>query len=392
MVATKTAESITIAGIPSLNNEKTISFVAEQIGKVMEDRPEDSAFEIVDCDGGSRDGTVRSFLAAKTAIKKTVLRISPEKGGKGSAFREFFRYVKKRGAVRAIVNDSDLKSIGEEWVNLQLDAIGKHGYDYATPLYSRYKYDGTITKNICYPLVYGLFCRNIRQPIGGDFAFSGRLAEHWLKQKWPPNAQKFGIDIFMTTNAILGGFRICQVNLGAKVHDVKDPAKTLAPMFFQVVSTLFEVINANRKKLEGLKKVREVRVLGPERLPEPQQFEVNSGLMKKRFLAGFRRDEALLRKCLSKESFGLLRSCAEKREVRIDAAGWSRIVYDYIEYYGKHRAHARKIVGSMIPVWFGRVHSFVNETEGMRTDKAEKIVKKQAKEFFRQRYYLLDRL
>ena len=84
--------------------------------------------------------------------------------------------------------------------------------------------------------LYGL---RIRQPIGGDFGVSGDLVRHYLEQDdWDADVSKFGIDIWMTTKAITGGFAVCQTRLGAKVHDPKDPGADLGPMFSQVVATL----------------------------------------------------------------------------------------------------------------------------------------------------------
>ena len=51
----------------------------------------------------------------------------------------------------------------------------------------------------------------------------------------PPDISTFGIDIWMTTSAITGGFAVCQTRLGAKIHDPKDPGSDLGPMFRQVV-------------------------------------------------------------------------------------------------------------------------------------------------------------
>ena len=46
----------------------------------------------------------------------------------------------------------------------------------------RHKYDGTITNTIVYPLTRALYGKRIRQPIGGDFGFSGRLASSISKR------------------------------------------------------------------------------------------------------------------------------------------------------------------------------------------------------------------
>ena len=110
------------------------------------------------------------------------------------------------------------------------------------PLYARYKYDGTITNTVTYPLTRALYGHRIRQPIGGDFGVSGDLVRHYLTlDDWTDDISKFGIDIWMTTSALTGGFAVCQTRLGAKIHDPKDPGADLGPMFRQVVGTILRL-------------------------------------------------------------------------------------------------------------------------------------------------------
>ena len=74
---------------------------------------------------------------------------------------------------------------------------------------------------------------------------SGDLVRHYLAQDdWTPDISKFGIDIWMTTHALTGGFAVCQARLGAKVHDPKDPGADLGPMFRQVVGTILRLAAA----------------------------------------------------------------------------------------------------------------------------------------------------
>ena len=127
----------------------------------------------------------------------------------------------------------------------------------------RHKYDGTITNTIVYPLTRALYGKRIRQPIGGDFGFSGRLASFYLeKDVWDSDVARFGIDIWMTTTAIANGFRICQAFLGAKIHDAKDPGADLSAMLHQVVGSVFDLMEeyaddlARRQGLGGRRHVR----------------------------------------------------------------------------------------------------------------------------------------
>jgi len=132
-----------------------------------------------------------------------------------------------------MVVDSDLRSITGEWVKYLLEPVLEEGYQYVSPVYSRYKYDGTITNNIVYNLTRALYGLRIRQPIGGDFAFAGDLAAYYMDQDvWDTDVARFGIDIWMTTNAITNNFKICQSNLGAKVHVCQRSCRILKDLCF----------------------------------------------------------------------------------------------------------------------------------------------------------------
>ncbi len=175
--------------------------------------------------------------------------------GKGSAFRTVFAIADKLQARACAVVDSDLRSITPEWFELLLGPIVSQDFDYVAPMYLRHKYDGTITNSIVYPLTRALYGREVRQPIGGEFGFSGRLASHYLgKPVWESDVARFGIDIWMTTTAIADGFKVCESFLGAKIHDPKDPGADLAAMLVQVVSAVFELMETYEdrwKEVEG---------------------------------------------------------------------------------------------------------------------------------------------
>ena len=99
-------------------------------------------------------------------------------GGKGAALRTIFEIAAQLNVQALVVVDSDLRSIVPEWIELLAGPILKGGYDFVAPLYARYKYDGTITNTVTYPLTRALYGHRIRQPIGGDFGVSGDLVKH----------------------------------------------------------------------------------------------------------------------------------------------------------------------------------------------------------------------
>jgi glycosyltransferase involved in cell wall biosynthesis len=240
-----------IVGIPSYNNARTIAHVVRAVqAGLAKYFPEHKAV-IVNSDGGSSDGTMD--VVQNTTIEdynailmhhrvEPVSKIAfPYSGipGKGSAFRAVFEIAGVLNAKACAVVDSDLRSITPEWIELLLKPVLVSGYDYVSPLYHRHKFDGTITNSIVYPLTRALYGKRVRQPIGGDFGLSGKLAQFYLtKDVWQSDVARFGIDIWMTTTAIANGFKVTQSFLGAKIHDAKDPGADLSSMLYQVSATL----------------------------------------------------------------------------------------------------------------------------------------------------------
>src|SRR5437660_2459865 len=252
-------EAEVLVGIPSYNNADTIGHVVRAISVGLAKYFPRARAVLVNSDGGSSDGTpevvaqsVVDYGAMLISERQSLLHkiITPYHGlpGKGSAFRTIFEIARRMKAKACAVVDSDLRSITPEWIEMLLRPLLNEGYDYVAPYYLRHKYDGTITNSIAYPLTRALYGQRIRQPIGGEFGFSRALVGHYLdKHVWESDVARFGIDIWMTTEAIASGARVCQSFPGAKIHNPKDPAADLSAMLAQVVGAIFTLLEAHQQ-------------------------------------------------------------------------------------------------------------------------------------------------
>jgi glycosyltransferase involved in cell wall biosynthesis len=370
-----------IMGIPTYNEAENIGFVVKQVDLGLRKHYPDKKALIVACDGNSTDRTKPVFLNTETLSEK--LFLTTEQRGKGNGFKMLFELVAKVKPKATMVVDADLKSINEEWTRLLIGPILKD-YDYVTPVYVRERYDGTITNHIAYPLVYALLGKNIRQPIAGDFAFSTNLAEYWLR-KWSPEAEKFGIDIFMTTHAIIGGFKTCQASLGTKIH--KPSAPRLSEMFSQVVGALFETITEDRNKWIG-NGMEEQKIYGIKTLPEPRNLKPNPEEILQTAVSIYQKD--MLKKYLSQENFEKINSMFFNRQIDIDPELWARVVYDLILSF--HSGAKEEVVESLKSLYFARVYTFFKKIPEYTTEEVEKEILEQAKCFRDMRGYLTERL
>jgi glycosyltransferase involved in cell wall biosynthesis len=383
-----------LVGIPCYNNQGTIEHVIRMVTHGLHKHYEDFRSVIVVADGGSTDDTrdVSKEFQIKPWQEK-IVSIYRGPAGKGSAFRSIFEAAKRLKVKVCMVVDSDLRSITSDWVKYLLEPILEMDYQYVSPLYSRYKYDGTITNNIVYNLTRALYGLRIRQPIGGDFAFVGKLAEYYIEQDvWETDVALYGIDIWMTTNAITNNFKICQSNLGVKIHDAKDPAESLGPMFRQVVHTLFVLMEQHETAWQAVKGSRAVPLFGLQEFKEPDPIEVNLERLVKEYRTGFRQFKGFYKDIFCPECYTELKACASKAKTKfiMPDKTWVMVLYETAATFHRWKDNRTQLVNLVTPLYLGRVASFINQTKKMSSAEAEQVVEEQAQVFEEYKDYLMQ--
>lgn len=378
-----------IVGIPSCMEADSIGFVTRQVDEGLTRYFGNMKCLIVNVDNNSEDDTKGAFLSTETKNPKKYISTPKGVRGKGNNFLNLFKFGKTQMKTlkAAVVVDADLKSITPEWIKYLAEPI-LEGFDYSLPRYSRHQFDGTITNHICYPLLYGLMGENIRQPIGGEFAFSPALMAYWLEQKWLPTTKLYGIDIFMSLNAIVGKFKICEVGLGAKIH--KASAPKLGPMFTQVVTTFFNRVLSKKADWIGTpgSEPAPKPLFGLQRLDPPQELFVNLRELKEKLREEYLSREKLLKKYLSDYLYISLDRMIEQDHYDMNILMWTQAVYQLLFTYDVGSSRAKKdIVECLKPLYFARSVTFDYETWRYSITYAEEAILDQARAFASQKPY-----
>ena len=429
-----------MVGIPSFKNAATIGYVVRAAHAGLVQYFPDLKPVLVNSDAGSPDGTQRVVVETEPPdYVESILLVRPTNrldrvtltypeidgtGGKGAALRAIFEIAAALDVQALVVVDSDLRSIVPEWIELLAGPILKGGYDFVAPLYARYKYDGTITNTVTYPLTRALYGHRIRQPIGGDFGVSGDLVRHYLTlDDWTPDISRFGVDIWMTTSALTGGFAVCQARLGAKVHDPKDPGSDLGPMFRQVVGTILQLAATHPEAWLDVRGSHDVPSYGFERIVDPPPLEVNAIRLLSEFHGGSLSVADTWRRTLDPTTAETVLTLAVEAGRLADAASrrlglggegdsakastldmaealagfhfpddlWARVIYDLVIATRRGDVEPAQLVAALVPVYFGRTGSFVIENRHLDTGDAEERVERQAREFELLKPYLVER-
>ena len=382
-----------LVGIPCYNNEKTISHVIQMVTHGLAAHYGKKRAVILISDGGSTDDSrevAREFQIKPWQEKLITIYRGP--AGKGSALRCLFEAADRLGVQVCAMVDADLRSITPDWVKYLMDPVLDGGYQFVAPVYVRHKYDGTITNNIVYNLTRTLYGIRIRQPIGGDFAISSDAAKYYAAQDvWDTEVARFGIDIWMTISAITQGFRICQSNLGVKIHDAKDPGKHLGPMFRQVLWTFFYLMERHEsfwKKMEGSRAVDTFGFTGDV---EPDPVKVDIDGMVDKFRTGYGQFSALWKDIFCGQCFADISRCAEmdSKNFHLPTETWVQILFELAATYHEWKMNRMQLIDMVTPLYFARVASFVRQSWEMSSTEAEELVEEQALKFEQHKDYLL---
>jgi glycosyltransferase involved in cell wall biosynthesis len=382
----KKLEHADIAAIVSShNNAPTVAYVMHQVAAGLKEYFPDKKSVIINVDGNSMDGTLDVAKAIKIPVDIITVKDRPCNGvcGKGAGVRTALGVAEELGVESIALVDSDLRSINREWIKLLVEPTLSGNYDFVAPYYLRYKYDGTITNFISYPIVRTLFGKRVRQPIGGEFGLSAECYRKVLNHKlWEkPETAQYGIDALLTVTALGEKMSMCEAVLGVKVHDVKDPSLHLAPMFRQVIGSILNLVRYYGKEwmhVSGSEPLPRIR--GNIRFSHPEPFDVDTRNMMNIFLGGRARHKNLIKEILPQELYREVASIPDILEEFIfDTELWVELMCHIImAYYFVPEDRKENVLDVLRHMWMGRVAYFTLESRDLNNREAEHLIEEQA--------------
>ncbi|HZT69855.1 MAG TPA: glycosyltransferase [Terriglobia bacterium] len=396
-----------LVGVPTFNNRTTIAHVvnAVQLGLVKYFPRE--RVVIINPDGGSTDGTseivrtssiqdFRSMLSASPL--RTIHRITTsyrEVDGRGSAWRIILAAADLLRAKACAVISPDLESVTPEWIEGLVRPVYKEQFDLVTPIYHRHKYDGLLVKNIIAPMVRSVYGVKVREPVGGEFGFSGRLACHYLElDMWHEDFVRARTEIWMTTRAIVDGFKLCQSFLGPKIHAQK-------PSSQNIVATIQDALGALFRCMENHEAYWLSRTEPPQAIPV-FGFEYSSGLEPRRinrkkmlmmFQNGVSQLAPILESILSQEVLEQIRQISQldEKRFRFPDELWVKTIYEFAASYHHSVMNREHLLQALTPIYRGRICSVVSEDQRADAEQIEQKLEVLCREFERLRPYLVER-
>jgi glucosylglycerate synthase len=240
VVTRRAATPVTVVGIPTRNEGPTVAHVARMADAGLRAAYPDGANAIVLADNGSTDDTISRFRSCGVLVPRFVVQSGGAGTGKGTNVFALMRRARQLSAGRLVLLDGDVRSAEPAWVGALADAVDGAEPAMAVPVYRRNRYEANSTNHLASPLLAALYGSHVQQPIGGEFAFNRAFLERAGRWYRPASAELYGIDIWLTANALREGIRVVEVPLGRKVHNSPFPKILTLPQ--QVLDTLLHVV------------------------------------------------------------------------------------------------------------------------------------------------------
>ncbi len=385
-----------VVSILSYDGTKSIALPTETADQGLAEFFPDRKSVIINCDDHSADGTRQAFMESKTDVSKIYLSTPKEISGKGNALRNLFRKAVDLNAKAIVVVHADSPSFAPRWIKNLADPLFRN-FGFVSPLYLHHRFEEAITSNIVYPLIRTLYGRRVRQPLGGDFGFSGQLAQLYLEDElWDDRVSQLGIDIWMITLAIGHQVTICQSFMGRpRANKTKDPAAEVESIFNQVVGTIFTMMGPYAGRWRTLRWSKPTAIFGfgqtePVTIPE---MSVNKESLYARFTDTAENVIDQWKAVLVPEIFSKLMEVSGINAGRFDFPTelWAKILFDYAIALRKANGKADSLLDSLHPLYYGRVLSYVNKVETMSTQQAEEYIEDQCLVFEETKPYLVRR-
>ena len=296
--------------------------------------------------------------------------------------RAVFEYAQKIDAAAVGFIDGDVTSADPTWIRDLIGPVLK-GYDHVLPVYLRSEYDGSITNNLIYPVLYGLLGADIRQPLAGEIAVSRKSIDVFLEPEWYDSAYYFGIDVFMVTQSIFNNLKIAQTFIGTKEHKPSSPK--LNNMFLQVADSLFRQLihNGDFWQKKHLSKLEIPTLRKEKKLHCSPEVAFDYKHFKKFVLEEYKKREQDVDRLCKPFAVLLKRTFSENSRINLSAKLWTRIVYHLISKTEKPLL--KKDLLALRVLFFTRFLTFYKEVIDRTHKESEQAVRRQARIFRRMR-------
>jgi hypothetical protein len=393
-----------VVGVPTLNNAGTIAAtLGAAVAGLTEHFPR-ARTVIISADGGSADGTpevahdLASGVSALAGLRTRHVIATSYRGGplRTGALRLIFTAADLLQARAVVVLDPETASLTPAWIGGLVRPISNQSFDFVAPSYGRHPLEGLLVTQLIRPLIRATYCREVDEPLVGEFGCSGRFAAQCLRDEaWDRSPLRDGIELWLMGTALAEDFRACQVYLGPRATaPATRPRPGLRDAFPRLIGSLFACLDAHATAW--------LRRTGSEPLPligaEPRDIaeapSIDPTELGRTFVEDVRALQPILQSIVATDTLATISAMTEGSTlevVRYSDEAWVATVYDFLAAHHEAVMDRAHIAQALMPLYLGRVASFVGEHATSTLADVARALDRLSQEFERAKPNLIER-
>jgi hypothetical protein len=359
-----------LVGLPTLNNAATIIDVVRAVHmSFTRDFPRLRTV-MINSDGGSTDGTPELIRGASFTDEDVVqtshsLRtlhrvVAPYHGlpGKHTALRTVFAAGELAQAKAVVVIDPNGPATTADRVTELIGPIVRSDVEFLAPRYRRHPRDGVLITQLVRPMVRALYGVALDEPLGAEFACSGRFASHSLEQDiWNHEAVRFAIDLWLRTEAVAEGFTVGQIWRPSTT--AAGTGTTLREAVHQVVLSLVESLRAHESFWLKTSGIAELHTWGTDPMVVPDTATWDYQALAEQARHDIGEIKALLEEVLEPDLLARVLDDGGAG-LPLEDELWVRMVYAFAAAIRQGRAGVDQLADMFAPLYMWRAAAFMS--------------------------------
>lgn len=389
-----------LVGIPSRNNCRTIGNVVRVAEESVLRSFRRQRTVLINVDAGSRDGTQQAVREASQLgangfeSLRTLRWITTSIGSANSESAELRAILAAADllhAKAAAVVSASASTATPQWIDSLLNPVFRENYDFVAPLYARHRFDGLLTRNLLYPFSRALFGKPMRELRATEFGFSGRLASECLNSAvWEHEGIQSAAETWMALTAMSDSLTCCQTFLGPKP---RSSSAAVVDVIREAVSGFFWCLESKEQHWLPGRDPEPLKTVGPDHQLTNEPVRVDRKKMFELYRSGVAELSEILASILDSDTHAeLVRLAAlDENAFRFSNALWVRAAYEFAAAYHRSIINRSHLVQALIPIYRGRVHSFLTVHRSDDPEAMEADLEDLCQEFARQKSFFIER-
>jgi glucosylglycerate synthase len=396
-----TAAVDVVVGLATHNHAATAGGAVRETRAVLERLDASVRWCIIAADGGSTDATlerIREAAIDASALVEVSYTLQPSDAldlpyhglpGRARALHAILSAAWERRARACIVLDARSLASPADWLRA-IDPLLADEVDFVAPMYDRHPATAGLLRGLVAPLFRALYGVRLTSPLAGEFACARRLIEAVLNDRvWHTDASQRGIDLWLPTAAVAGGFRLAEAHIGMRSGDER-PEIDVAEIVAQIVGVLFTDMERRVQVWQRIRGSRAVPHIGHPRGPEAPR--VDAAPLIESFRLGYGALQDVWAEVLPPGAILQWRRLAVQpiEGFRVDDALWARTIYDFAMGHRLRVINRDHLLRSLTPLYLAWLASFILQVRHTNAAEAEARLEALGLAFETEKPYLIS--